>query len=44
MVGFTLLLSGFGFGILALGGALRSREAMVNIRKPHVSRTPVPIT
>jgi hypothetical protein len=27
VVGVALLLSGFGFGILALGGALRSREA-----------------
>lgn len=31
VVGIALLLSGFGFGILALGGALRSREAMVKL-------------
>ncbi len=29
VVGIALLLSGFGFGILALGGALRSREPQV---------------
>jgi hypothetical protein len=31
VTGVALLLSGFGFGILALAGALRSRDAMVHI-------------
>ncbi len=31
VVGIALLLSGFGFGILALGGALRSRETLVKL-------------
>jgi hypothetical protein len=30
VVGVALLLSGFGFGILALGGALRNRDSMVH--------------
>src|SRR5215217_3127988 len=34
MVGFTLLLSGLGFGILAVGGALRNKESLVTVRKP----------
>ena len=33
VVGIALLLSGFGFGILALAGALRSRDAMVHLPK-----------
>jgi len=33
VVGVALLLSGIGFGILALAGALRSREAMVHLPK-----------
>ncbi|HVW89558.1 MAG TPA: hypothetical protein VHC01_08820 [Gaiellaceae bacterium] len=32
VVGVALLLSGIGFGILALAGALRNREAMVHLR------------
>jgi hypothetical protein len=39
VVGVALLLSGFGFGILALAGALRSREAMVHL--PQRSTKPV---
>ncbi len=31
VVGIALLLSGFGFGILALAGALRSRDALVHL-------------
>jgi hypothetical protein len=31
VVGFALLLSGIGFGILALAGALRGRETMVHL-------------
>jgi len=44
MVGFTLLLSGLGFGILAVGGALRSRETMMRLHKPHFHKTPAPTT
>ena len=39
VVGVALLLSGFGFGILALAGALRSKEAMVHL--PQRSTKPV---
>jgi hypothetical protein len=47
VTGFALLLSGIGFAILALGGALRSREAMASaihfggLKRP-ASQTPVP--
>jgi len=44
MVGFTLLLSGLGFGILAVGGALRTKESLVPFRKPSLGKTPAPIT
>jgi hypothetical protein len=33
VVGVALLLSGIGFGILALAGALRGKEAMVRLPK-----------
>ena len=33
VVGVALLLSGFGFGVLALAGALRSRDGMVHLTK-----------
>ena len=40
VVGFALLLSGIGFGILAIGGALRNPETAVGfLRKPHRSRS-----
>ena len=47
VVGVALLLSGFGFVILAIGGALRNPENALNFvfgaRKPKVAgRTPVP--
>ena len=47
VVGVALLLSGFGFAILAIGGALRNPENALNFvfaaRKPKVARrTPVP--
>jgi hypothetical protein len=36
VVGIALLLSGFGFGILAIGGALRNPEtALTFLRRPH---------
>jgi hypothetical protein len=46
MVGITLLLSGFGFGILAVGGALRNEKAGFGFfSKPVKTRkTPVPTT
>jgi hypothetical protein len=46
MVGFTLLISGLGFGILAVGGALRSEENALRIfRKPaKAAKHPVPTT
>jgi hypothetical protein len=34
VVGVALLLSGFGFGILAVGGALRGRELALGFKKP----------
>ena len=42
VVGIALILSGFGFGILALAGALRSKEAMVHLPSPK--HTAVPAT
>jgi hypothetical protein len=33
VVGIALLLSGFGFGVLALGGALRNRESALGFLK-----------
>jgi hypothetical protein len=39
VVGIALLLSGLGFGILALAGALRTKEAMVHL--PQRSTKPV---
>ena len=46
MVGITLLISGFGFGILAVGGALRNEESALRIfRKPaKAAKHPVPTT
>jgi hypothetical protein len=41
VVGFALLLSGFGFGILALGGALRSREPQVKTEPAKKFGSPV---
>jgi hypothetical protein len=43
VVGIALLLSGFGFGILAIGGALRNPETALSfVRRPH--KTPaVPV-
>ena len=42
MVGITLLISGLGFGILAVGGALRNRESLVTVRKPVFHKHPAP--
>jgi hypothetical protein len=38
VVGIALLLSGFGFGILALGGALRNREPQVKTEPAKVGK------
>ena len=36
VVGIALLLSGIGFGILAVGGALRTKETAIDgLRKPQ---------
>jgi hypothetical protein len=46
VVGVALLLSGFGFAILAIGGALRNPETALSIFRPRVPKTggttPVP--
>jgi hypothetical protein len=46
VVGIALLLAGFGFAILAIGGALRNPETAVRfLRKPLVAQTPaVPVS
>ena len=38
VVGFALLLSGFGFGILSIGGALRSREAKPQVEPAKIGQ------
>ena len=45
VVGIALLLSGFGFAILAIGGALRNADRTVTFgkRDPKPARTPVPV-
>ena len=43
VVGIALLLSGFGFGILALAGALRNREAMVHLPTQKTATKAVPV-
>ena len=44
MVGITLLISGLGFGILAVGGALRNKESLVTATKPLLHKHPAPTT
>ena len=44
MVGITLLISGLGFGILAVGGALRNKESLVTVHKPVFHKHPAPTT
>jgi len=41
VVGIALLLSGIGFGILALSGALRSSESLVHLPKRNPEAVPV---
>ena len=40
VVGIALLLSGFGFGILAMAGALRSKDALVHLPQPQARGRP----
>ena len=42
VVGVALILAGFGFGILALAGALRSQDAMVPLAHTEPKTTAVP--
>jgi F0F1-type ATP synthase membrane subunit c/vacuolar-type H+-ATPase subunit K len=35
VVGIALLLSGIGFGILAIGGALRNPDTAIGFLRPH---------
>ena len=44
VVGVALLLSGLGFGILAIGGALRGEPVFRFFRKPVAQTKPVPTT
>ena len=39
VVGVALLLSGFGFAILAIGGALRNPETALSFARPKATRT-----
>jgi hypothetical protein len=45
VVGIALLLSGIGFGILAVGGTLRNAEPALSFgKKPKLEKTPaVPV-
>jgi hypothetical protein len=43
VVGVALLLTGIGFGILALGGALRHREEEATARTPAATTTPAAV-
>jgi hypothetical protein len=43
VVGIALLLTGIGFAILALGGALRNREVTEAVRTPAVTATPAAV-
>jgi hypothetical protein len=42
VVGVALMLAGFGFGILALAGALRSQDGMVHLKHTEPKTTAVP--
>ena len=42
VVGIALILAGFGFGILALAGALRGQDAMVHLTHTETKTTAVP--
>ena len=40
VIGVALLLSGFGFAILAIGGALRNRETALGLLTKPFGKTP----
>ena len=44
VVGIALLLTGIGFGILAVGGALRNREVALSFGRPHRSKADNTVT
>jgi F0F1-type ATP synthase membrane subunit c/vacuolar-type H+-ATPase subunit K len=45
VVGFALLLSGIGFGVLAIGGALRNPETVLKALRPRTAaKTSAPVT
>ena len=44
VVGIALLLTGIGFGILAVGGALRNREVALSFGRPHRSKADSTVT
>jgi hypothetical protein len=42
VVGFALLLSGIGFAVLAIGGALRNPNTVIRALRPHHDGVPAP--
>jgi hypothetical protein len=44
VVGFALLLTGVGFGVLAVGGALRNREKAISFHRAHAPKTDTAVT
>jgi len=44
VVGVALLLTGIGFGVLAIGGALRNREVALSFGRPHRSKADTAVT
>jgi hypothetical protein len=44
VVGTALLLTGVGFGVLAVGGALRNRESALSFGRSHRAKTDTPVT
>ena len=44
VVGFALLLTGVGFGVLAVGGALRNRENALSLHRSHAPKADTAVT
>jgi hypothetical protein len=44
VVGVALLLTGIGFGVLAVGGALRNREVALSFGRPHRPKAETAVT
>jgi len=44
VVGFALLLTGIGFGVLAIGGALRNRETALSFRRSQAPKVDSAVT